>query len=64
MRFWRVLIATKRLGQAHNIDPLLPHRPPRNLMVHCPVCPEPGVNMENGWDKTPDHLRFVFFTIE
>jgi hypothetical protein len=63
MRFWRVLIATKRLGQAHGIDSLLPYRPAENLMVHCPACPKPGVNLEDGWDKTPDFLWFVIFLL-
>ena len=57
MRIWRKLTATKRLGQGHGIDNILRNRVPGNLIVHCPCCMEPGVNMEQGWEKTPDFLR-------
>lgn len=29
-----------------NLDKALAHRPPGNLVVYCPACPEPGVNMQ------------------
>lgn len=29
-----------------NLDKALPHRPLGNLVVYCPACPEPGVNMQ------------------
>jgi len=57
MRIWRKLVATKRLGQGHGIDSILTNRVPGNLIVHCPCCLEPGVNTEDGWEKTPDFLR-------
>jgi len=57
MRVWRRLTAVKRLGQAHSIDSLLPNRKEGNLVVHCPCCIEPGVNMEEGWTRNPPHLR-------
>jgi hypothetical protein len=56
MRVWRLLTATKRLGQAHDIDSVLTHRREGNLIVYCPACPELHVNMPPGWDKTPLHL--------
>jgi uncharacterized membrane protein YecN with MAPEG domain len=28
-------------------------------MVYCPACPEADVNLELGWEKTPEHLRHV-----
>ncbi|KAF8955769.1 hypothetical protein BDZ97DRAFT_1709000 [Flammula alnicola] len=59
MRVWRILQAKKRLGQAHGIDTVLKNRPEGNLLVYCPACPEPGVNMEMGWEKTPLHLRHL-----
>lgn len=57
MRIWRLLIATKRSGQAHGIDTILNHRPKGNLVVFCPTCPEPGVNMEENWRRTSPALR-------
>ncbi|KAJ3493118.1 hypothetical protein NLJ89_g11089 [Agrocybe chaxingu] len=59
VRVWRLLTATKRLGQAHGIDALLPNRPPGNLLVYCPACPEPQVNMEPHWDQTPVEYRHL-----
>ncbi|KIM35704.1 hypothetical protein M413DRAFT_51930, partial [Hebeloma cylindrosporum] len=53
MRVWRLLIATKRLGQHLEIDSFLPHRREDNLIVHCPTCPEPHINMEDGFERTP-----------
>jgi len=57
MRVWRLLTAVKRLGQAHGIDALLPNRKEGNLVVHCPCCIEPGMNMSEGGTRTPFHLR-------
>lgn len=59
MRIWRVITAEKRLGHVHGIDKVLQHRQPGNLIVHCPVCPEPGFNTEPGWQQTPSHLRHL-----
>ncbi|KAF8965358.1 hypothetical protein BDZ97DRAFT_1904028 [Flammula alnicola] len=56
---WTVLKAMMRLGQCHGIDQILPNRRPGNLIVFCPACPEPGVNMEPGWERTPNHLRHL-----
>lgn len=47
----------KRSGQAHGIDRYLRYRPRNNLVVYCPTCPEPDVNMEPGWENTPSALR-------
>ena len=52
----------KRSGQAHGIDQFFLHRPKGSMAVPCPACPEPGVNMEEGWDLTDEELRFVFQT--
>ncbi|KDR65131.1 hypothetical protein GALMADRAFT_148963 [Galerina marginata CBS 339.88] len=58
-RIWRFLTSKKRVGQAHGIDTLLSHRRPGNLIVYCPACPDPHLNMEDNWDKTPDNLRHL-----
>ncbi|TFK32656.1 hypothetical protein BDQ12DRAFT_728502 [Crucibulum laeve] len=49
---------------SHEADPLLntpynqfPHRQPGNLSVVCPSYPEPHVNMEHGWQKTPPQFH-------
>lgn len=38
------------------MNELFPRRPKGNLMLYCPACPEPDVNMESGWERTPSHL--------
>ncbi|KAF9471316.1 hypothetical protein BDN70DRAFT_939041 [Pholiota conissans] len=63
MRFWRILMAKEHLGQAHGIDILTPRRPQGNLLVFCPSCPEPGINMEPQWEETPMHLRHLNHTL-
>ncbi|KAE9389522.1 hypothetical protein BT96DRAFT_1003161 [Gymnopus androsaceus JB14] len=57
---WPLLEAEKRFGRLHGdgMNQLFPHHPKDNLMVYCPACLEPDVNMEPGWEKTPSHLRF------
>ncbi|KAF8810573.1 hypothetical protein BYT27DRAFT_7091579, partial [Phlegmacium glaucopus] len=59
MCVWRFLTATKRQGQAHGIDDHISHRRKGNLIVHCPSCLEPHVNMEPGWERTPSNLRHL-----
>ncbi|KAJ7801345.1 hypothetical protein B0H14DRAFT_2615380 [Mycena olivaceomarginata] len=48
-----------RSGHFHGIDDLLPHRPPGNLLVWCPACPEPGLNPDPNCPQTPAHLRHL-----
>ena len=63
IQFFRFLTATKRLGQAHGIDSILSHRPPKNLLLFCCACSEPHVNMEDGWQQTPPELRQVIIVL-
>ncbi|KAJ7256377.1 hypothetical protein C8J57DRAFT_1235751 [Mycena rebaudengoi] len=49
-----------RSGQFHSIDTILFHRPPGNLLVWCPACPEPGFNSDPNCPKTPPHLRHAY----
>jgi hypothetical protein len=60
MRVWRFLTATKRQGQAHGIDEHISHRRKGNLIVHCPCCLEPHMNMEPGCERTPRNLRYGY----
>ncbi|CAA7271018.1 unnamed protein product [Cyclocybe aegerita] len=43
----------------HSIDVLLPNCPAGNLLVYCPACPEPEVNMEPNWQKTLIEYRHL-----
>ncbi|KAJ7116742.1 hypothetical protein C8R46DRAFT_1170407 [Mycena filopes] len=59
VRVFNYLTLLKRSGQLHGIDLLLPHRPPGNLLVWCPGCPEPGFNSDPNCPETPAHLRHL-----
>ncbi|KAL0057491.1 hypothetical protein AAF712_015868 [Marasmius tenuissimus] len=37
----------------------LPHLPPETLITRCPACPDPDMNMVNGWWETPEYLRHL-----
>ena len=51
------------MGQCHGIDAHLPLRLAGNLVLYCPSCPEEGVNLEDGWQTTPDFLRSRFYAM-
>ncbi|KAJ3833141.1 hypothetical protein F5878DRAFT_665910 [Lentinula raphanica] len=59
VRIWRHLCLNKWTGQAHDLSSSFPHRTPGTLVLFCPACPEDGYNMENGWERTPDHLKHL-----
>jgi hypothetical protein len=64
IHIWYYLTMKKRLGQAHGIDQLLPHRPDGNLVVYCPACPKPGFNIEKEQKLLPHWARYyMHFTI-
>ncbi|KAK7451671.1 hypothetical protein VKT23_012348 [Stygiomarasmius scandens] len=58
-RVWQTLMVEKWLGQGHGIDEELPDRPKGNVIPYCPVCCEREVNMEDGWEDTPDELKHL-----
>ncbi|KAF7327107.1 CxC2 domain-containing protein [Mycena kentingensis (nom. inval.)] len=59
IRLFNHLTLRKRAGQLHNIDQQLGHRPPGNVRVWCPACPEPGFNSDPNCPKTPKDLRHL-----
>ncbi|KAJ3710096.1 hypothetical protein C8R42DRAFT_648974 [Lentinula raphanica] len=57
-RAWRYLKAQIRLGGVFKINErYLPHRPANSLIVQCPMCPDPAINMVGDWWNTPLHYR-------
>ncbi|KAF8189420.1 hypothetical protein K438DRAFT_1763643 [Mycena galopus ATCC 62051] len=54
-----VFTANSPTGQAHGIDKILVHRPVGNIVLYCPLCPEPGFNMDNKMLNLPKHLRHL-----
>lgn len=57
--WWGVLTTRIRLGQEHGIDKILVRRPAGNTVVYCPMCPEPGFNMDEKMGLLPPELRYV-----
>ncbi|PBK83329.1 hypothetical protein ARMGADRAFT_1048466 [Armillaria gallica] len=33
---------------------------PHDLAVLCPSCPQPGINLPEGWEEAPTELRFLY----
>ncbi|THU85187.1 hypothetical protein K435DRAFT_869548 [Dendrothele bispora CBS 962.96] len=58
-RFWRYMDLRIRVGQEHGISRFFSHRPHGFLMLYCPVCSNPGVNMLGEWWRTPRFLRHL-----
>ncbi|KAJ3964048.1 hypothetical protein EV361DRAFT_812705 [Lentinula raphanica] len=59
-RIWRYLKTRIRTGEICNINELhFPHRPAHSLILYCPVCPDPAINMVGEWWKTPDRYRHL-----
>lgn len=50
--------AERRAGRVHEIHTEIPGRPLNHLMVLCPACPEPGVNIvPQEYKDIPEHLK-------
>lgn len=50
-RQWRDLQTRKRFGYGHDLD-----KTPGfgDLALFCPTCPQPGINLPDGWENEPD----------
>ncbi|KAF7323994.1 CxC2 domain-containing protein [Mycena kentingensis (nom. inval.)] len=59
VRVYNYITAVKRAGQLHGIDQVVPHRPPGNVIVWCPACPQPGFNGDPNLTSTPKDLRHL-----
>ncbi|KAJ3774979.1 hypothetical protein FB446DRAFT_638781 [Lentinula raphanica] len=59
VQVWRHLCLQKWSGQAHDLGSSFPHCTPGSLVLFCPACPEDSYNMEIGWERTPEHLKYV-----
>ncbi|KAK0471224.1 hypothetical protein IW261DRAFT_1344719 [Armillaria novae-zelandiae] len=59
VQVWTLMKTRGHLGQLHSIDTVLTHQPPGNLIVFCPVCPEPDFNLEPGWQTTSPKFKHI-----
>jgi hypothetical protein len=50
-RQWRDLVVRKRFGYAHATDDLPGDG---DLALFCASCPQPGINLQEGWQEDPD----------
>ncbi|EEB99920.1 hypothetical protein MPER_00272, partial [Moniliophthora perniciosa FA553] len=56
-RVWRLIKDKIRLGPLFDLNKrFLKHRPEDAMVVYCPVCPDPDINMPKDWWNTPDWL--------
>ncbi|KAI0045474.1 hypothetical protein FA95DRAFT_1473414, partial [Auriscalpium vulgare] len=56
-RFFRNIRALKRAARGH--DPAgIEATAPGALVVQCPQCPQPGMNMPDGWEDAPESERW------
>jgi hypothetical protein len=55
-RQYRHLLLLKRAGRAHDPSGVF-GTAPGELAVECPVCPNPKVNLPDGWENAPPEDR-------
>ncbi|KAJ6515178.1 hypothetical protein C8R47DRAFT_1173066 [Mycena vitilis] len=54
MRQWRHLVMLKRAGRGNDGDRLVAETRAGELAVVCPACPQPGVNLPDGWESATE----------
>ncbi|KAJ7736633.1 hypothetical protein B0H16DRAFT_1466534 [Mycena metata] len=54
------LLSLIRAGCAHKPEGGVEATGPGELCVLCPVCPHPGVNLPNDWDKVSEADKFLY----
>ncbi|KAL0569928.1 hypothetical protein V5O48_012031 [Marasmius crinis-equi] len=68
-RVWRYIHDRLRHGEFYNLNArTLPHLPSGSMVVRCPTCSDPDMNMEDRWwETTPEwlrHLVMVYTTLD
>ncbi|KAG6825488.1 hypothetical protein H0H92_003581, partial [Tricholoma furcatifolium] len=67
VRQWRYLRMMKRAGRGHDPDGAVAGTKEGECAVLCPACPQPGINLPDGWEHTPSdkqHLYALFLGID
>ena len=59
-RQWRDLLARKRFGFGHDTDRTLAAG---DLSLFCPACPQPGINLPDGWQTSAEPWVICFVCI-
>jgi len=47
-RVWRDIVARIQAGYGHDTEK---SSTPGDLAIFCPACPQPGVNLPDGWEN-------------
>ncbi|KAJ7800235.1 hypothetical protein B0H14DRAFT_2387450 [Mycena olivaceomarginata] len=58
-RQYRHLLMLKRAGRGHDPSGVW-GTAPGELAVQCPVCPNPAVNLPEGWEDAPPESQFLY----
>ena len=58
VREWRYLKMLKWSGCTRVKDGNIP----TSFAILCPACPQPGINLPEGWENAPDETRLVSFS--
>jgi hypothetical protein len=58
VREWQHVKMTKRAGRGHD-NGGISGTGQGELCIPCRACPQPGVNLPDGWEDSPPHIRYV-----
>ncbi|KAG6826212.1 hypothetical protein H0H92_000691 [Tricholoma furcatifolium] len=67
IRQWRYLRMMKRSGRGHDPNGSISQTKPGECTLLCPACPQPGINLPDGWEEAPrdkQHLYSLFLGID
>ncbi|KAG1844094.1 hypothetical protein C8R48DRAFT_750896 [Suillus tomentosus] len=59
---YRHMSLLKRSGQGH-VEHGISNLQPGELALHCPACPQPGVNLPRGWETVDPSMKFLYYLI-
>ena len=59
---WRHLKLLKWGGRGHDPSDVVGTKP-GELVVVCPSCPHPGINLPDGWEDAPIEMQYVIFKL-
>ncbi|KAM6493722.1 hypothetical protein JOM56_010083 [Amanita muscaria] len=59
VRIWRHLKMLKRSGRGHDPEGVVNTRE-GDCALRCPACPQPGMNLPDGWEATGEDKRWLY----
>ena len=59
-RAWRDIIARIQSGYGHEASDQIA---PGGLAIFCPACPQPGINLADGWEDDEQRQAISFFDV-